>query len=221
MILNRNISRYWRSLFIPAAEFSSVHKVASTLSALTLVEGAPNTLGSATISSSLTNAVQTANLLSEVNSTGLFGVKINTAGHAVRHLMAWPWDYDNSKPLYARIYWTSGSSDTADTIAWKLFYKARSANNDLLTATIDTALTTVIPSDTVPTASAYTLCRTEKGTLAANTVRPNDLAEIEVELDAFAGGLAEDKFFLGVEFLYVPLIGNDTNAATPTLPTDW
>ena len=70
-----------------------------------------------------------------------------------------------SNPIYARVLWTSGSSDTADTITWKVLYQPRSPNNQTLTGTIGLPLSTPIPQDTVPTGTAYTLCRTEKGTL--------------------------------------------------------
>jgi len=292
MILNRNIKRQWKSLFFPWQVFSSTQKVVS------VGDG-----GGTNVTSSMANFVQAANIGAEINSSGLSGIKINTATHAVRHVTALPMDLDYSNPMYFRVHWTSGSSDTADTITWKVTHGAVSQNVSIVNGTIPRLLTTPIPEDTVPVATAYIHCVTSKGTLApADTfvtsgrdgvttsasatshtftsasaafsssgvitgdafvfggteyvvlsvstttlvfakadsssfnpgaatgisfsirhpgIKPQQPTKLAVQLAAFASGLSEDKFFIGLEVLYAPLIGTDLNAAMPALPSGW
>lgn len=221
MIRNHNIKRYWKNQYLAAHDFSGVRLVGSSLTALTLNEAAPPTLNTSTIVSSLYSAVNT-NIVENINSLGLSGVKMNTAGDVIRHYWMPPVDLDYTQPVYARVHWTSGSSTTADTITWKLWRKNRSPNNDALTATIDTALDTVIAQDTVPAGVAFTIGITAAGKWNANAFLPSNVQELALEMDAKAGGLSEDIYALGVEFLYVPMIGSETCAInTPDLPTGW
>lgn len=145
MIRNQNIDRDWTTLFVPAVDFSSVR--------------------TPTVTPAIASAINTNEALS-INSTGIFGVKMNTNGDTIRHAMMLPRSVDYSQPIHLRVHWTSGSATTADTIVWKVFTQDVRSNVDLLTATIARPLTTAIPQDTVPVATAYTLCRTEKGTIA-------------------------------------------------------
>lgn len=201
MIRNRNIDRYWRNLFIPAVDFSSVRTPTAT--------------------PAIASAINTNEALS-INSTGIFGVKMNTAGDTIRHYFRVPVDFDSSQPTYVRVHWTSGSSTTADTITWKVFRKARTQNVEALTATIDTALDTAIPQDTVPVATAFAVCVTSSGKINAGSITPTDVQELALEMDAKAAGLSEDIFALGVELLYVPLLAKDTYGVnTPALPSGW
>ena len=111
---------------------------------------------------------------------------------------------------------------TAASATWKLWLKARSPNNDVLTGTIDTALGTVIPVDEVPTNTQYTIAITSPGKIAANTITRLNVMEIALELDAAAAGLTEDIFALGVELLYLPLVSPELGQTPVTaLPSDW
>lgn len=225
MIRNHNIKRHWRNHFIPAVDFVGAKKLTTTMTALTLNEAAPNTLNSSTIVTGQGSYVDVTALTVEINSTGLSGVSFLTtggAGFAIRHFMPVPADMDVTQPTYARVWWTSGSTDTADTITWKLFRKALTPNTTAITGTINTALDTPIPQDTVPVATAYAICKTAPGKINANSFTQGGFTELELEMDAFAVGLAEIKIAVGVELLYVPLIGNETCAEnTPDLPSDW
>jgi hypothetical protein len=143
---------------------------------------------------------------------------MDTAGDLLDHMMKLPYDLDVNKLVRFRVNWTSGSSTTADTIGWKVFYKELIPNVTTIAAA-STALSTVIPSDTV--VGAYTDQWTEYGILNAGAISP--LAEswtLQVELDAFAAGLTEDKFLLGLEIVYSPkrLRGPDGMAHDAALP---
>lgn len=212
------VERNWRAVSIPAAQFCSAAE--STLDSLTLNEGTPNTLNTATITTGLGgNGLP----LQNINSTGLFGVLMNTPGDLVKTLFRAPYDIDYLHPVYVRVLWTSGSSTTADTITWKAFYKVFSPNNDQLSGTINTALDTVIPQDTVAAGTAFTICQTAPGKIDANQINDEVLLGLAVEMDAKAGGLSEDVFFLGLELLYVPhVFGTKYGAGiVGALPAGW
>lgn len=147
----------------------------------------------------------------EISTFGLNGVLLNTAGNMVVTDCMVPEDLDTDKPIKARIVWCSGSIDTADTVTWIVKYLALKPNVTAL-ATPSTALDATIAVQTVPVATAYALCKTEWGIILPGTIS----SEVEhwawlVELNAFAAGLAEDKFFLGLEIAYTPrrLYGGD------------
>lgn len=290
MIDNTNIHRRMRPIYIPAVDFVGARK---------LVEGVPNTIGS---------YLEDTNVVAPINSLGIAGMLYpggTGTGFSLRHMLPVPSDMDTGNPLYARVYWTSGSTvgeyqynvdivfngagtiaagavatrngksytlnaevtavgagtevgiftavvhttpsllavdDTltlqtavaavdsitvtsavaADSVTWKLWYKSVSPNSAALTSTIDTALSTVIPVDEVPTNTAYTLARTSPGVINASTLTPGGFLELELELDAYAAGLAEDIFAIGVELLYTPLVSSELGAVTRApLPTDW
>jgi hypothetical protein len=100
------------------------------------------------------------------------------------------------------VHWTSGSSTTADTIDWKVFYLGIVPNSTTIAAAT-TALDTVIAQDTV--IGAYTWQATEWGILKGGTLSASvEALTVQVEMDAFAAGLTEDKFPLGLEMAYSP-----------------
>lgn len=144
----------------------------------------------------------------EISTFGVNGVLLDTAADEINHTLMLPGDVDLSKRIYARVHWTSGSTDVADTITWKLWYKAIVPNTTAIAAignTGGTALDVVIAGDTVPAATAYVWCSTaygyiDAGKLAANT----EVLLLSLEMDAFAAGLTEDKFALAVELRYTP-----------------
>ena len=138
----------------------------------------------------------------EISTFGLNAVLMDTAADALDHNLHLPYDVDRNRPIKFRVHWTSGSSTTADTITWKVFYLAIVPDSTTIAAAT-TALDTVIAQDTV--IGAYTYQVTDYGAIAAGTLGPTvEALALQVEMDAFAAGLTEDKFLLGLEMLYTP-----------------
>ena len=52
----------------------------------------------------------------EIGTSGVTGLKMTAAGNSVMHLFALPRTFDPKYRLRARLHWSSGSTDTADTI---------------------------------------------------------------------------------------------------------
>lgn len=140
----------------------------------------------------------------EIGTTGHVGILLDTAGDMVTHNAPIPDDLDPRHPVYARVVWCSGSTDTADTVTWIVLYKTFIPNVSAL-ATADVALNKTIAAMDVPVATALAVCKTGWGKINGGTI--SDKAEDWswlVEMDAFDAGLAEDKFFLGLEIMYTP-----------------
>lgn len=146
----------------------------------------------------------------EISTFGVNGMLLDTAADEVNTYMPLPYDMDITKPVYARVHWTSGSTDTADTVTWKVWYRKLVLNTTAIAAagnTGGTALDTVIAAQDVPVAAAYTWCATAWGILDPRSTAIADNVEgviWSVELDAFDAGLTEDKFLLGLELRYTP-----------------
>lgn len=144
----------------------------------------------------------------EISTFGVNGILFATASHEVNTYMPLPGDIDLSKRIYARVHWTSGSTDTADSVTWKVWYKAIVLNTTAILAIGNTggvALDSVIPADDVPVATAYAWAVTEEGYMDAGKL-PDTTGGLlwSVEFDAVDVGLSEDKFFLGLEIRYTP-----------------
>ena len=138
----------------------------------------------------------------EISTFGIVSILMDTAGDLLDHNLQMPHDIDIAKDIRIRVHWTSGSATTADTITWKVFYLPIVPNTTTIAAA-STALTTVIAEDTV--AGAYIWQATEWGILKGGTLAANvEALMLQVELDAFAAGLTEDKFPLGLEVAYSP-----------------
>ena len=138
----------------------------------------------------------------EISTFGIVSILMDTAGDLLDHNLQMPHDIDIAKDIRFRVHWTSGSATTADTITWKVFYKSIVPNTTTIAAA-STALDTVIAEDTV--AGAYIWQATEWGVLKGGTLAFNvEALMLQVELDAFAAGLTEDKFPLGLEVAYSP-----------------
>lgn len=140
----------------------------------------------------------------EISTFGINGILLDTAGDMVGHDAPIPYDLDPRHPVYTRVVWASGSTDTADTVTWIATYKQLVPNVTAL-ATAATALDKTIAAQDVPVATAYALCKTSWGCINGGTIA--DTAEHWtwlVEMDAFDAGLAENKFFLGLEVAYTP-----------------
>lgn len=138
----------------------------------------------------------------EISTFGVVSILMDTAGDVLDHNLQLPHDIDIAKDIRFRVHWTSGSATTADTITWKVFYLPIVPNTTTIAAA-STALTTVIAGDTVE--GAYIWQATEWGILKGGTLAANvEALMLQVELDAFAAGLTEDKFPLGLEMAYSP-----------------
>jgi len=140
----------------------------------------------------------------EISTLGIASILLDTAGDMLVTDSAIPYDLDPRHPVYARVVWTSGSTDTADTVTWIVTYKQFISNVTALD-TPATALDTAIAAQDVPVATAYALCKTAWGKINGGTI--SDQAAHwawNVEMDAFDVGLSEDKFLLGLEIAYTP-----------------
>lgn len=149
-----------------------------------------------------------APITKEISTFGVNGILMEAAADEVNTYMPVPDDIDLSKRIYVRVHWTSGSTDVTDTVTWKVWYKPLIFNTTAIAAignTGGTALDQVIAADDVPVATAYAWCVTEEGYLDAGKLPETTEALLwSVEMDAFDAGLAEDKFFLGLEIRYSP-----------------
>lgn len=138
----------------------------------------------------------------EVSTFGIVGILMDTAGDVIDTNLSLPYDVDLNKDIRFRVHWTSGSATTADTITWKVFYKAIVPDTTTIAAAA-TALDTVIAEDTV--AGAYIWQATSWGVLKGGTLAHNvEKLMLQVELDAFAAGLTENIFPLELEIAYSP-----------------
>lgn len=157
----------------------------------------------------------------EISTFGLNAVLMEAAADEVNHLMLLPGDLDIGQNVYARVHWTSGSATTADTIDWLVRYLKVVPDVTTLSSAA-TALDRQPAQDTV--IGAYTHQVTSWGSLLAGAtpIAQNvEMIEWEVEMDAFAAGLTEDKFFLGLELAYTPkrLAGPDGMRREARRPT--
>ena len=99
--------------------------------------------------------------------------------------------------------WASGSTDVADTALWKVTYKLLTVNVTALSATVTTALDTVVPVDTVPVATAYTLAGTSGGKINANKIgAATSTLLLAVEMDTKDTDMSEDLYFHSLQLAY-------------------
>jgi len=190
-MIKRDSEFLWRPgrVFLPAWSFSLQQAA---------LDG--NAAGADTV---LISAASAANW-EEINSLGVSGLDMSTAGEEVNTLQLLPADLDITKNVYVRVHWTSGSTDMADTVTWKVRFLAIQPNvTEIVSAATD--LDTAIAADDVPVATAYVWAATEWGVLKGGTLSQKiEAIQWEVEMDAFDAGLSEDKFFLGLEIRYTP-----------------
>lgn len=176
-----------------------------------LAEGTPNTL---------VGTVTAGVVRREVSSLAAIGALMNTDGDTVTTTWTLPGDADPAKDIYVRVLWTSGSQTSADTVLWKVFYKLVSLDNDALSASITTALNTVIATDTVGSSTAYVVRRTSWGVInGASITNVGCILQLLLEMDTKAVGLAEDLYALGIEFAYHRLVKKGGLGPTLTAPT--
>jgi len=141
----------------------------------------------------------------EISTVNIAGVFMDAAGDMVSTIVPAAQFSPALDPRYAthfRVHWTSGSSTTADTATWIATYLALVAHDTAIIEPV-TALDIAIPEDTVSGAYDYQL--TDWGSLDGGTfTQETEAIALRVELDAFAAGLTEDVFFLGLEIRYTP-----------------
>lgn len=148
----------------------------------------------------------------EISTLGDVGLLMDTAGDMVIGRVLMP-NFDPKHDIGVRVHWSSGSSTAADTIDWIVLYD-RQVDGDTIIAPA-TALDTTIAQDTA-TATANQDQWSPRGAIAKDKFAANIWSSDDgasgipmvwrflVEMDAFAAGLTEDKFFLGLLFDYVP-----------------
>ena len=140
----------------------------------------------------------------EISTFGTVGVLLDTAADAVVHTAKIPYDLDTTKNVYARVVYTTGSADAADTITWRLLYTQYTPGVTAL-ITPATALSTAITIQTLSVGTAYVIYNSPWGKINGGVL--SQKAEYWgwlVELNAFAAGLTEDKFALDLEIMYSP-----------------
>lgn len=195
MIKNKSIERSWKYETKFANDFHYV-----------LAEGTPNTRLS---------GVDTDVLLAELSTFGVNVMTMSADGDKLRTLFAFPAFMDTGMRVLVRVLWTSDSTTAADTATWALLYRYLSIGNDVLSATVDTALDTVIPAASVyGSTSAYRLAASAWGEFAPGTVQPSDPVQLEVGLTS---AVPTNVYFVGLQFAFVPSISTDEVAIQPGL----
>lgn len=156
----------------------------------------------------------------EISSFGVNGILMNTDGMMVNHEMLAPYDLDVRKDIRCRLHWTCGSTDTADTVLWKMLYMALVPEVTALKVA-DVAFDTILATDTVPVATAYTVNRTSWAVIKGGTISAAaEHLAFNIEMDTKDTDLSEDLFLLGLEIAYSPkrLRGPDGMAHGAKLP---
>ena len=186
----------WRPgrLYLPAVQFTGM-----SVSAIN-EGGAANDAYGLNWESSDTSAPYSK----EISTFGVNGILMMTDGMMVSTDLMAPYDLDVTKNIYARVHWTCGSTDVTDAVLWKCLYRAMVPEVTALAAA-GTAFDTVIASDLVPVATAYTINRTSWAKIIGNTLSKKvEHLSFQVEMDTKAAALSEDLFFLGLELRYTP-----------------
>lgn len=153
--------------------------------------------------------------LAEIGTIGLVGLRTNTDGDDVHHLMRIPLHWDHKYPVYVRVVWATASTTNSDTVTWKVLFNLLEPTTTLLNRLIApaTALDTAIPQDTVVGGFGPQVMVTENGVINADTLTPDVPAkpyqyiQLLVEMDAKEEELTEDLFLVGLEFEYTPRLG--------------
>ena len=185
----------WRPgrAYIPVSMFTGVTSVA-------LNEGGTTVFA---IGAALAGVHTGAPIMQEISTIGYTGLLMDTAGDEVNHLMQLPYDFDPAHNMYTRVHFTTGSVTAADTIEWLVRYLAITPNVTTLISPA-TVENTDIASMTV-TGTAYSHQVTGWGVIKGGSFTGlHEMVCWEVELQAFAAGLTEDKLLLGLELMYTP-----------------
>lgn len=142
----------------------------------------------------------------EISTLGLVAVLLDTAGDMVNMLTPVPRDMNVTQPMGVHVVYQTGSATAADTVTWIVLYDVIAEGSALAVGT--TALNTTIAQDTV-TGTAQALEISPRGVINGATITEAQMTGLafiswNIEMDAFAAGLTEDKLFLGLLIDYVP-----------------
>jgi hypothetical protein len=145
----------------------------------------------------------------EIGTTGAVGLLLDTAGDMINVYHPVPRDLNWAQPIGVRVKYVTGSATAADTVEWIVLYDVLSEGTAI--AVGSTPLDTVVGSETV-TGTANAIELSGRGIINGNAVtqaQVRNTADFSflVELQAFAAGLTEDKFFMGLLVDYVPKRG--------------
>lgn len=217
-VVSRNILRGRKIEYIPAAAFSGIG--IGGILALTLAEGAPNTwtLGVNTGTVALGGA-SAGVVLENINSTGTLGLKMSTDGNYVLHDWLVPFDLDVAYPVNMRLLWCTESTTLSHGTLFTVTRKAMTRNTTALSATISTALDTVIPADVVPVATAYAFNTTNKGVINPGSLTAGEHQLLKIVQTTKTG--ATNIWLLGAEIEYVPTISGQRGAGGNVIPSTW
>ena len=155
----------------------------------------------------------------EVSTFGIVGVLLDTAGDELNHMAMLPYDFDTAHPLYLRVHFTTGSATAADTIDWLVRYTQLVPNVTTLVNPSTAPAVNIVQMTVTGTAYSYQVTSWARinGGVISNKA---EAILLEVEMDAFAAGLTEDKLLLGLELMYTPRRLNGVDGRSmPAKPT--
>lgn len=217
---NKNIRRGRRAEHIPVQQLALGNVL---LSALTLTEGTPNTLSASTLT--LGGYTSAAAVVEQINGTGETGLKMSTDGNAILYDWMVPLDLDAAYEVRLRLNWATESTTSTHgalfTITRKAYVRGgRGAAGTALSATVSTALNTVIAADTVGTPNAaYQLNTTESGIISAGLLTPGEHQTLKIAMTTKTG--ATNIWLRGLEYEYVPAYSGQDGAVGPVIDSAW
>lgn len=144
--------------------------------------------------------------LTKIGGNGIAGLLMAAADDNVHHFMRIPNHWDRRNDILFRVVWTSASATIADTVTWKLLYFYFVGDGaSLVTPSVE--LDTVIPVlDAVQGNKVIQI--TGNGVLKGGTfLGTSRYFHFLVAMSAFAAGLDEDKWLVGLEVEYTPRLG--------------
>jgi hypothetical protein len=159
--------------------------------------------GAADIKSAGTGTPSATNLaFGEINTSGITGIQMTTAGNSVNHLMEVPADMDLSQPVYVSVYWTA--NNTSGSVDWNLAYKVFVPGTTVLgTAEAATAFD-VDPAAQTMAGVAYTLMRTPEGRINGRYTIPESTEILQLAIIMNALVTITTVFLVGVAIRYTP-----------------
>lgn len=219
-LTNKNLRRSRHVVHVPVQQLAVGNVL---LTALTLTEGTPNTLDTSTVTFGGFTAA--AAVIQQINSTGETGLKMSTNGNAILYDWLVPLNLDVAHPVRFRVNWVTESTTSAHGALWTLTRKAYTRGGTgvagtALSATVDTALDTVIAADTVGTPNAaYQLNTTAAGIINAGSLTAGEHQTIKIAMTTKTG--ATDIWLRGLEIEYVPVYSGQDGAVGPVLDSTW
>jgi len=137
----------------------------------------------------------------EVSTFGLTGLHIDGDGDTVGLLWPVPYDCDVESDIEFRVWWSSASSTTTDTITWKVLYGEYTVDAEAVAAPA-TALSTAIAADTL--VGANYIQASPWGVLNGGTLTNGNMVGLYVECDAgdmTYGSEATYGYFLEIRYV--------------------